>query len=452
MAVAQSIENSATVENPAQFRSDEGKSYSYWRLRILYSTIIGYAAFYFVRANFALAMPSMAEEFGYTKVQLGWVITSLSVVYGVGKFLNGYLSDRSNARYFISFGLFGSAVINLFMGFGSSITYFCVLWAINGWVQSMGAPPVARMLTHWFAPKELGTKWSIWSCSHQVGSAVIAVLAGWLVMNYGWRQAFTVPAMIAALISAFLVNRVRDNPSRVGLPAVELYKNDTISQDDNDKNRINFAEVVELVFKNKFVWYVSLANLFLYIPRMGVLNWAPTFLREFKGVSIGIAGLQHAGFDVAGLVGGIAAGYFSDKIFNGRRGPVATIYLLLLSLSFLLLWKIPAGHPFLDAFALIIAGFLIAGPQVLVGIALADFASKRAVGVSNGFAGVMGYVVGAAISGAGVGSIVDVWGWDGGFIVFVACALLGAFFFSLTWNARAGGISDNFKSAHTSCK
>lgn len=446
----QEINLGASNSHASLFKSDGGKSYSYWRLRILYSTILGYAAYYFVRANFALAMPFIAEEYGYSKVQLGLVLTAFSVVYGIGKFLNGYLSDRSDARYFMGLGLLGSAIINYFMGHACSLVYFIVLWGLNGWMQSMGAPPVGRMLTHWFAPKELGTKWSIWSCSHQVGNAVIAVLAGWLVLHYGWRAAFFTPAVIAVCISLFLMNRLRDNPERVGLPDVEIYKNDVLAP-ANSKDKLTPREVLTLVLKNKYVWYISLANLFLYVPRMGVLNWAPTFLREFKGVSIAIAGLQHACFDIAGLVGGITAGILSDRIFKGRRGPVATIYLLFLSASFILLWKIPPGHAFLDAIALIISGFLVAGPQVLVGIALADFASKRAVGVSNGFAGIMGYVAGASISGAGVGHIVDVWGWDGGFIIFIICSLLGAFFFSLTWNANAGSISDNFKGENASC-
>ena len=95
--------------------------------------------------------------------------------------------------------------------------------------------------------------------------------------------------------------------------------------------------------------------------------------------------------------------------------------------------------------ALMLAGFLIAGPQVLVGIALADFASKRAVGVATGFSGAMGYVFGAAVSGVGIGKMVDIWGWESAFMSFVFCALAGAFFFSLTWNARAKVIEDNFK-------
>src|SRR5436309_1874403 len=95
-------------------------SFSYWRMRMLYATIIGYAAFYLVRQNYAMAIPGIMEEFHFSKIDVGWIATTFALIYGVGKFINGYLSDRSDARYFMAIGLFLSAVACLLMGFGSS--------------------------------------------------------------------------------------------------------------------------------------------------------------------------------------------------------------------------------------------------------------------------------------------------------------------------------------------
>merc|ERR1711862_179401 len=100
------------------------------------------------------------------------------------------------------------------------------------------------------------------------------------------------------------------------------------------------------------------------------------------------------------------------------------------------LWIAPFDSQFLDTVALAVAGFLVYGPQVLVGVASADFASKRAVGVANGFAGTFAYI-GVGISSVVIARIVSDWGWDAGFIFFVICSLIGAFFFSLTWNHSA---------------
>jgi phosphoglycerate transporter family protein len=449
MPTVEAYQENQAVPSPVRVLAIDGKSYSYWRLRILYSCIIGYATFYLVRQNFSMAMPAIGSEFGYNKTELGWIISSFSVIYGIGKFLNGYLSDRSNARHFITFGLLGSAAISIAMGYSSWIILLACLWAVNGWFQSMGWPPCARMLTHWFSPRELGTKWSIWSSAHQIGSAAIGLLAAFLIENYGWRSAFFVPGIIASLVAIFLFNRLRDNPKDLGFPPVEEYKNDATHELAESNDKISLKDAWNLVFRNKWVWYFTLANLFLYIPRMGVLNWAPTFLKEFKGVSLVIAGGQIAVYDIAGMVGGVAAGWLSDRYFAGRRGPVATIYLLLLAVSVLVLWKVPAGHPMIDAISLMCAGFLVSGPQVLSGIALADFASKRAVGIATGLQGFMAYVVGSAISGAGVGKIVDLWGWGAGFTCFIISTLIAAVFFALTWKLRAKVLEQGDKKEQT---
>lgn len=419
-----------------KFSSMEKYSYRYWRIRILYSSIISYAAFYLVRQNFSMAMPKLSEEFGYTKTDLGWMITCASIIYGVGKFINGYLSDRSDARYFMTIGLLGSAIVSCFIGLTSGVIMLGVLWIVNNWFQSMGWPPAARMLTHWFSPKEIGTKWALWASAHQIGATIVSVGAPYLIFHFGWRSAFYVPAAVTFIIAIFCFNRLRDTPKEVGLPPVEEYKNDVISATEENQERITVKDVINLVFTNKLVWYVGMANLCLYIPRMGVMTWAPTFLKEHKGVTLILAGWQLASFEIAGLLGGILAGWLSDKVCGGRRGPVGTIYLALLAGAMFMLKATPQGYAWFDTITLFLSGFLVYGPQVLVGIAATDFASKKAAGVATGFTGTLAYA-GAAITGVPLGMIVDHYGWDGGFVLFIGASLLGSFFFALTWRHRA---------------
>jgi len=435
MSLADVINQQVAIDVPSMPR-EERKVFNAWRLRILFTVVFGYAAYYILRQNYAYAIPGLAAEFGYTKAQLGMVSSAFFVVYGIGKFVNGYLSDRSDARYFISIGLLLSAIVSFFIGFSESLWVFGGLWVLNGWFQSMGWPPSARMISHWYSPKELGTKWALCSSSHQVGAVAIALLAPFLIVHYGWSYAFFVPSIIAAVGAFVLFNRVRDTPKEVGLPPVEQYKGDTNKVDPLADERINLKDVLNQVLKNRLVWYVALGNMCLYIPRLGILVWAPTYLKEVKGVGLIVAGGQTAAFELAGLVGGLVAGWLSDKIFQGRRGPVATVFLVLTSAALYVEWLIPAGYPFIDTFALIVAGFFIYGPQVLAGLAATDFASKRATGVATGFIGALASL-GSCISGVGVGYIVDHFGWEAGFMLFIISGLVGAFFFALTWHHRA---------------
>ena len=413
-------------------RPPYARKYNSWRIRILYSIIIGYATFLFCRQNFNIAMPALLDYFGTTKTHLGWILTASSIVYGVGKFCNGFISDRSNARIFMVCGLVAVGILTFLSGFASTITLLGILCILSHWFQSMGWPPATRMLTHWYASKELGMKWALGSTSNQIGGAFAMIICGYLVDVYGWRAAFFVPGIIALLISIFLFNRLRNSPSEVGLPIVEEYKEcDILSA--SAYNRLLKTQLLKLVFFNKLLWYVCLANMFVYIVRAGLIFWMPMFLHEQKYLSLSQAGLQVAAYDVLGLAGALAAGWVSDKIFHGRRGPVGTIFMVILPLMLVLFWQIPNKYTLLSMITLALTGFFVAGPHMLIGVATADFTSKQAVGTANGLSGLFGYL-GSALAGVCVGWIVDNWGWDGVFLFFILSSILGSAFFALTWN------------------
>ncbi|MDC0865038.1 MFS transporter [Rickettsiaceae bacterium] len=410
---------------------EERKRYNGWRLRILITIIFGYGTYYLCRQNFNMIMPAFMEEFGYTKTQLGWILTLSSVVYGVGKFINGYISDQSNARYFMPIGLFISSLITFCLGFSYSLWFLGIFLIFNNWFQSMGWPPAARMLTHWFAPKELGRKWALGAASHQIGGAITLIFSGYLVTHFGWRYAFFIPAIIAAIVSYILFNMLRDSPKDLGFPPVEAYKGDE-GFTEFENSHFTTIEIFRKVFINKNIWYLCLANMCVYIVRIGIISWIPLFLKEFKDISLSQAGWQVASYEVIGLAGGFTAGWLSDKIFHGKRGFVGALFMLCLAGALIIFWKMPRWQYDFSAIALIFVGFFVYGPQVLIGVASADFASKKAVGTANGLVGTMGYV-GAGLSGIPVGMLVDNIGWSAAFMFFTCSALIGAIFFFLTW-------------------
>jgi OPA family glycerol-3-phosphate transporter-like MFS transporter len=428
-------------ENQHFMTMKERKIYNKWRLRVLTSIIFGYGTYYLCRQNFSMIMPAFMEEFGYTKTQLGWVLTIASVVYGIGKFVNGYLSDRSNARYFMVIGLVCSAIITFIMGFSDSLLFLGSFLIINHWFQSMGWPPAARMITHWFAPKELGRKWALGAASHQIGGAVTLIFSGYLVATLGWRYAFFIPSITAIIISIILFNRLRESPKELGLPSVEAYKKGK-KHEETEEDRLSNMEIFYRVFANRNMWYICFANMCVYIVRIGIIFWAPLFLKEFKDISLSQAGWQVAAYEVTGLLGGFAAGWLSDKVMHGQRGPVGALFMACLAIALIIFWYIPEDYVYFSTLSLICVGFFVYGPQVLVGVASADFASKKAIGTANGFAGTMGYA-GSGLSGICVGALIDHWGWASAFVFFIASALIGAVFFLLTWRCHRSSSQGN---------
>ena len=424
--------------------SSEGEMrdrYRYWRTRQLYTTFIGYAIFYFVRKNIPLALPLMERDLHLPKADLGKILTFHDIVYGISKFLNGMLGDRSNARYFMALGLLMSAVTNVFFGMNSTLGVLIAFWVLNGWFQGMGFPPCARVLSHWFSPRERGTFWGLWNTSHQVGLAAILVLAGYLGEWLGWRWIFYVPAAIAGAVALLVVERLRDTPASVGLPPVEVYSGEKphhpegAHQEAHQSREEFWGFLVRHVFKNPYIWCACISNFFIYVVRYGFVNWAPSYLQS-RQISLAGAGWMMAGFEVAGLLGSLVAGWLTDRFFGSRRGPVCLLYMLATTACIFAFWKLPSGSPWMYSVMLLLVGFLIYGPQFLVGVFTADLATRRAAASAIGMTGFFGYLSGV-LSGWGLGKIVDLYGWDGAFQVLVVCALLAALPWAFTWHISA---------------
>ena len=165
---------------------------------------IGYALYYFARKSFVFAMPGMMQELHLDKGQLGMICSVSALTYGVSKFLNGVLSDQCNPRYFMAFGLICTGILNIFVGFSSSLMLFAIFWGINGWFQGCGWPPCVRFLSHWYSHSERGSWWSSFTVSQNVGAFLIPWIIGVCMYYFDWRVAMFTPGLLCILGGLFL--------------------------------------------------------------------------------------------------------------------------------------------------------------------------------------------------------------------------------------------------------
>ncbi len=422
-------------------------TYTRLRWQVFIGVFIGYAGYYLVRKNFSLVMPDLVEH-GYSKGELGIISSAISIAYGLSKFLSGSVSDRSNARIFLSLGLVLSALTIFSLGtipvLTSSVTIMFILLFINGWFQGMGWPPCGRVMVHWFSTRERGTMMSIWNIAHNIGGGLIGPLAILGVALFGdWQSKLYFPAMIAICVAFIAWLLVRDTPQSCGLPNIETYKHD-FPKDYEEKYEKEFSTkeiFFTYVFNNKFLWLIAIANVMIYLVRYGILDWAPTYLKEAKGFSMQESGWAYFAYEYAGIPGTLLCGWISDKIFRGRRAPAIIIYMLLVFTAILVYWKNPPGHLLIDNIALIAIGFLIYGPVMLIGVQALDLVPKKAAGTAAGLTGLFGYLGGALFANIGVGFLVDKWGWDAAFILFLAACVLAIIFTGFTWNKEKQRLS-----------
>jgi OPA family glycerol-3-phosphate transporter-like MFS transporter/OPA family sugar phosphate sensor protein UhpC-like MFS transporter len=423
------------LTDPAQIAA----KYRVWQTHVLVFSIIGYATFYFVRSNLSIAMPLMMQQLGITKEKFGLYLTLFGVLYGVSKFFNGFLADRTNARAFMAVALFISALLNICFGCSTAVLALGIFWMLNGWFQGMGFPPCARLMANWFPPKQFATKFSIWNISHNVGSIGILLICGFLVSGNlfaaDWRLCFFVPSAIAVVIAILLWFMLPDTPPSVGLPEFEGTHVDLPEKKSHEDFK---AFLWQQVFCNKYIWLLAMGNFFVYAIRYGVFNWGPTMLLEVRHIKILHASWMIAGFELFGAAGALLGGWVTDRFLGGRAARACVIYMALACVCVLLLWKIQTQSELLITGLLCATGFFVYGPQCLLAIACANLATKRAAATAIGLTSIFGYAS-TVLSGWGLGFVVQNYGWNAGFAGLIGCAAIGTLLFIAAWPAKANG-------------
>lgn len=389
-------------------------NYKKLRWQVFLGIFIGYAGFYIVRKNFSMAIPELAP-FGFETGELSIVLSMNAIAYALSKFLMGSVSDRSNARVFLPLGLVLAAISMAFMivpvtAIGPehkmwAIALMAVLNFLVGWFNGMGWPPCGRVMTHWFSIKERGTKMSIWNCAHNVGGALVGPMAVYGAIWFGsWFYGsqtkyyfligtYAFPAAVAIFIAILAYILIRDTPQSCGLPSIEKYRNDYPKNYSEKHEQVLTAKEIffKYVFNNKMLWFIAIANAFVYMVRYGCLDWAPAFLKDSQGYDIKDAGWAYFAYEFAAIPGTLVCGWLSDKVFKGRRAITTIIFMALVAVFILLYWRFSYNYTIVTL-SLIGIGFFIYGPVMLIGVQALDLAPKNAAGTAAGLTGFLSLI------------------------------------------------------------
>ena len=412
------------------------KIYPKLRWQVLESTFIGYAAFYLVRNNLPVVSKEMGQALAYSKDQIGDMLAVMVAVYGLGRFVMGSLSDRSNPRYFMALGLLATAACNFAFAAVHSYPAHLALWAMNGLAQSMGWAPCGRSLSHWYSVRERGTIFGVWNLAQNVGGGLIGVIAAYSAEWFGWRSAFYVPGILATICAIYLMLRLRDTPQSVGLPPIEEYLHDY----SDGKKSIGAHEkelgtrelLVDYILKNRYLWLIAGANFFVYIARYAMLDWGPTFLKEVKHASLGQGGIGTFTLEFSAMASTVLAGWLSDKI-GGRRGMICVLCMIPAFLAFVGILYSPNNKLWLDLALFGVIGFFVYPAQMLLGICALDVTSKKAIGTANGLLSILGSL-GRVAESKGIGALAQHYGWNAALYGILIAVLVGIALMSFLWN------------------
>jgi len=432
------ISHTGRIRYPKGFRPRRGLNWV--------SLGLMYASYYVCRYNFRFATPGMVDEFKFDKFQISVILGAWSVAYGFGQLINGLITDRIGGKRAMLFGATATIILNLIYGFASFVgtfTTFALIWLLNGYFQSYGAPSMVKINAAWFNRNERGTFAGIFGFMIQLGQVTIGALAPillagftigtWTVARGQWRWLFRVPPLITATCAILMGFCAKETPEDAGWPGLV---HDEV--DSSEGVRIGIKECFRRVFTNPLIWFYAVAYACTGAVRSSSDQLAVLFFDEVLKLRMEnkpfaeIFTVTYA-VPMVAVIGSLVSGIISDRFFKGHRSPVAMalyfIQAVLIGLAALVFYsgaiRPTAAGIFLGCFSLILISLMVNSTHSLVGAAAPmDIGGRKMAGFASGVIDSFQYF-GMTIFLPATGWLIDHYGWGVWFPTMAAFGIIG---------------------------
>jgi len=426
--------------------------YERWRWQTFAITWLIYACFYLTRQSFSVAKVAipMDPSVTLTRDDFGLIDSTYLTVYMLGQFFFGPLGDRFGPRRILLFGLGLSVAAAVGFGLSTALMAFLLFSALQGMAQSTGWSGTNKAMSSWFSVNERGRVLGWWCTHYTVGPAVALPFAGWMMQHYGhttsggeivpyWPAAFFGPAAVLTGVLLLTWVLLRNKPEDVGLPSIEVYHDDLKPLSEEDKAIVKEAEgsweLIAAVLGSARIWALAVAYFSVKLVRYVFIFWGPKYAAETLHSDAFASSIVAAAMPIGGLVGVIAAGYISDKLFQSRRAPAAIISLLACA-AVMSIGLIQLQNPWIMAAFFFLSGAFLFGPDSMISsTASIDFGTRRGAGTAVGFVNGVGSV-GGVLAGWLPGKITTGTNWAPLFLVMLVGLVVSAVVLMPLWRAK----------------
>jgi OPA family glycerol-3-phosphate transporter-like MFS transporter len=396
-----------------------------------------YTSYYLCRYNFPIANTAIARQFHFDETQLGLIITAQSLAYACGQVINGLICDRIGGKKSMIIGAIGTIITNVCFGFASfvgQLSLFTLLWGMNGYVQSFGAPGMVKINTAWFHHRERGGFSGIFGFMINLGKFIInrvgpMLLAGFTffgLLHIGplhWRWLFFGPAIVIAVVALLMAFIVKETPEAAGFYHMQPKAQANQAADDP---RAKSAEVFRKIITHPGVWFTGCAYFCTGGVRAALEQWFPHYMVEVQHIQLNSTIFYVLGFlmPFVASTGSLMSGYISDLFCNSRRAPVAAV-LYLLEACVILAAAQFAKTPIETVCFFVAISFTCNSTHSLLGAAAAmDIGGRKMAGFASGIIDSFQYL-GQALAGVLLGFIIVHLGWHAYWYFMVPFGILG---------------------------
>lgn len=299
-----------------------------------------------------------------------------------------------------------------------------LVWGSNGFVQSFGWPSISNIFLAWFPdPASRGAWYSLLSTCQNAGAALVPLLISTCVSRLGWRGALYAPAFCCCCFALVLAALLHGSPAaaqRAFSGQRAEHKSHQMPQLPRGLARL----LTQQVLLNRALWLMALNYAAISLVRTSLSDWSTVFLLEAKGLQMNQAARCLFLLETGGFLGSLAAGAMSDRLFNGRRGPIVCTASLFIAPA--LIGLLLAKDVLMLSLCYALLGFCAFPVHVLLGLFSREVVASNVSSSAGGFVKAIAQI-GGAFAGYPLGLLQQRAGWRGVF-GFLASAVSLAFF------------------------
>ena len=410
---------------------------------VLFSLL--YCTLYCTRNNLSAAAVQMMDELGWTTANIGLLKAVLFWSYGIGQLVSGRLCEIVGTNKLIILCVVLSASTSVIAGFQSELWVIAVLWAFNGFFQSMAWTPGLAAITKWWPGSSRGFAMGYVNAFSGFAGAfcqISVVFALKAAPDLGWRAAAFIPAAFPVAMLIIFVIATKASPEKIGLPE---YK------EDDPVRAAQEAEMREIV-KTKgalypFKYVLSNKSFIIWIivafvtgvARYGLCDWVPVYFNKVFGIDVTSGLIQSLVLPVGMGVGTLVLPALTDVIWkNNRLNHVilsAVVGAATVATFLLLDPRVPTELVLIEIL-LFVAGFFIYAINGITWAYASDIGGRVFSGTSSGILNFCCYM-GSAIQSIVYGFLLETCGWTVVFISIASFCLLVAAISAITVIAAA---------------
>jgi ACS family hexuronate transporter-like MFS transporter len=280
------------------------------------------------RATLSALAPLLRQEFGLSNAQYGWITSAFSLTYAASAPFAGILIDRFGLNRMISLAVGLWSCAGIATGFTRGLGGLVGCRAVLGVAEAAGIPAAGKAIHKYLLPGERALGNGVNQAGVSLGQMIAPVLATWIAVRAGWREAFVVTGVLGlAWIPLW-------NWAARRAPAVEAPK--------------QRAGAGAAMLRDRRLWVFVVANALSMMGYYLWFNWTTLYMVSAHGLT-----LQEAVWyvwipPVFAAAGGFAGGWLSLRfIRGGAPAPAARFRVCVTaSVAFLFTLAIPwVGSP-----------------------------------------------------------------------------------------------------------